>query len=222
MKTIRWTSTVAGLGVAFALGWLLAGKSAQGGGEETPAAKGWTKGKGWAPRDADDEVGALNAMTSASMKAALGLVKQGKVYDLGVPYDAESYKWPGHNPGAIMTYRGPEGVRRQGDFKAAADPKLNPAKIGWHSCALFISDNVATQIDGLGHITEGDDNHWYNGFKEADWGGNFPPSSRAASCSTSPGFASSTPCPRTIASAPRSCKPSPRRKKPSFAPATPS
>ena len=32
---------------------------------------------------------------------------------------------------------------------------------------------MATQIDGLGHITAGDDNHWYNGFKEADWGGNF-------------------------------------------------
>jgi kynurenine formamidase len=28
-------------------------------------------------------------------------------------------------------------------------------------------------MDGLGHVTTGDDNHWYNGFKEADWGGNF-------------------------------------------------
>src|SRR5205807_3179849 len=77
------------------------------------------------------------------------------------------------NPAAIITFRGPEGVRRQGDFKAAADPNLNPDKIAWHSCAVFINDNVGTQIDGLGHITRGDDNHWYNGFKEADWGGNF-------------------------------------------------
>src|SRR5262249_55931540 len=45
--------------------------------------------------------------------------------------------------------------------------------MGWHSCAVFINDNVGTQIDGLGHVTVGDDNHWYNGFKEADWGGNF-------------------------------------------------
>jgi kynurenine formamidase len=36
-----------------------------------------------------------------------------------------------------------------------------------------MNDNVATQLDGLGHITHGEDNHWYNGFKEADWGGNF-------------------------------------------------
>jgi kynurenine formamidase len=141
--------------------------------EAAPAPKGWTKGKGWGPWAKDDEVGALNAMTSSSMKAALALVKQGKVYDLGVNYDAESFKWPGHSPAVILTYRGPEGVKRQGDFKAAADPKLNPEKIAWHSCAVFINDNVGTQIDGLGHITQGDDNHWYNGFKEADWGGNF-------------------------------------------------
>ena len=50
---------------------------------------------------------------------------------------------------------------------------MNPERIGWHSCAVIISDNVGTQIDGLGQITAGADNHWYNGFKEADWGGNF-------------------------------------------------
>jgi kynurenine formamidase len=173
MKTIRWTAAVSGLCVAFALGWSLAGRSAQGGGDEERAPKGWTKGKGWSPAGADDEIGALGAMTPASIKAALSLARTGKVYDLGVPYDAESYKWPGHSPAAILTFRGPEGVQRQGDFKPAADPTLNPQRIGWHSCALFISDNVGTQIDGLGHITRGKDNAWYNGFKEADWGGNF-------------------------------------------------
>src|SRR5262249_17477475 len=109
----------------------------------------------------------------ATVRAALGLVKQGKVYDLGVGYDRLSFKWPGHSPGEILSFRTPEGVKRQGDFKPAVDPKLNPGKIGWHSCALFINDNVATQIDGLGHVTVGEDNHWYNDFKEADWGGNF-------------------------------------------------
>jgi kynurenine formamidase len=92
---------------------------------------------------------------------------------LGVGYDRESFRWPGHSPGEIILFRGSEGVKRQGDFKPVADPRTNPARMGWHSCALFISDNVATQIDSLGHITVGDDNHWYNGFKEADWGGNF-------------------------------------------------
>jgi kynurenine formamidase len=173
MKSVRWTATIAGIGVAFGLGWILAGKTVHGDDKEPAAIKGWTKGQGWGPWGADDELGSLNAMTPASIQAALKLAKHGKVYDLGVSYAAESFKWPGHSPGAILTFRGPEGVHRQGDFKPAADPKLNPAKVGWHSCALFISDNVATQIDGLGHITQGDDHHWYNGFKEADWGGNF-------------------------------------------------
>lgn len=143
------------------------------GGPNDTKVKGWTRGKGWGPWGEGDEVGSLNGVTPESIRAALASVKLGKVYDLGVNYDAESFKWPGHNPAVVITYRGPEGERRQGDVKDLLDPKINPAKIGWHSCALFISDNVGTQIDGLGHITNGDDNRWYNGFKEADWGGNF-------------------------------------------------
>ena len=180
MHILKTTTIIAGLVIAFALGWTLSGNRVTGEVQATadekkdePAVKGWTKGKGWGPWGKDDEVGSLNAMTADTMKAALGLVKTGKVYDLGINYDAESFKWPGHSPAVILTYRGPEGVKRQGDFKPVADPKLNPGKIAWHSCAVFINDNVGTQIDGLGHITEGDDNHWYNGFKEADWGGNF-------------------------------------------------
>jgi kynurenine formamidase len=49
----------------------------------------------------------------------------------------------------------------------------NAGGTAWHSNALFISDNVATQIDGLGHITHGADNHFYNGFKAGEWGGDF-------------------------------------------------
>jgi kynurenine formamidase len=142
--------------------------------EQDPPIKGWKKDKGWGwIWSKDDEVGSLNAMTPEAKRKALGLVKEGKVYDLGVPYDRNSYKWPGHSPGEVLSFRTPEGVKRQGDFKPALDPKLNPQKTAWHSCTLFINDNVATQIDGLGHITIGEDNHWYNGFKEADWGGNF-------------------------------------------------
>ena len=51
----------------------------------------------------------------------------------------------------------------------------NADQVYWHSAALFISDNVATQIDGLAHITAGPDDHWYNGFKEAEWGGDWGP-----------------------------------------------
>jgi kynurenine formamidase len=160
---------------AFGLGWAFSGTAASedNKADKASSVKGWTKGKGWGGWSKDDEVGALNAMTPETIKAALQLVKKGRVYDLGVPYDKDSFKWPGHSAAEIIMYRSPEGVKRQGDFKPIVDPDANKAKMGWHSCAVFINDNVGTQIDGLGHVTTGADNHWYNGFKEADWGGNF-------------------------------------------------
>lgn len=143
--------------------------------DHLPAAEAgskWQKGKGWGwVWGKDDEVGALNEMTDASRAAALRLARSGKVYDLGVVYDRNSYKWPGHNPGEIISFRTPEGVKRQQDLPALVND--NASKTAWHSCALFINDNVATQIDGLGHATQGEDDHWYNGFRERDWGGNW-------------------------------------------------
>ena len=46
-------------------------------------------------------------------------------------------------------------------------------KLAFHSCALYISDNLGTQIDGLGHVTKGADNHWHNGFNESEHAGDF-------------------------------------------------
>ncbi len=135
--------------------------------------RGWQAGRGWGwvwgPKD---EVGALNALDEKTTLAALQLVRAGKVYDLGVRIDRGSYKWPSHSPIEITTFRTPEGVKRQGDLSFFA-PDANRARVAFHSCALFISDNVGTQIDTLGHITSGDDNHWYNGFREGEWGGDF-------------------------------------------------
>jgi len=140
---------------------------------KSPEGPGWKKGTGWGwIWGKEDEVGALNAMSPASARNALSLVKEGKVYDLGVPYSRNSFKWPGHSPGEVITYRGPEGEKRQLDYEFVK-PNGNRLGVGWHSCAIFINDNVGTQIDGLGHVTVGSDNHWYNGFRESEWGGNF-------------------------------------------------
>jgi kynurenine formamidase len=136
--------------------------------------KKWTKGKGWGwVWGPQDEVGALNEMTDETRLAALQLVKQGKAYDLGLPYDRNSYKWPGHSPGEIMSFRSPAGEKSQKDLPFTTPEGGNTGGTGWHSSALFISDNIATQIDGLGHITHGQDNHFYNGFKADEWGGDF-------------------------------------------------
>lgn len=137
---------------------------------QTP--RGWVKGKGWGwTWGKEDEVGALNAVKNpAAVLRALREVKTGRVYDLGVRVDQTSYKWPGHSPTQIVTYRSPEGIKRGKDVQSFAESKK---QIAFHSCVLFISDNVGTQIDGLGHITTGADNHWYNGFREQDHGGDF-------------------------------------------------
>jgi kynurenine formamidase len=173
MRLPAWGVGLLGL-AAFGLGWVLSGSAApEDRTDESPSARGWTQGKGWGGWGKADEVGALNAMTPQTIQKALKLVKHGKVYDLGVAYDKASFKWPGHSSAEIIMYRSPEGIKRQGDFKPVADPETNPTKMGWHTCAVFINDNVGTQIDGLGHVTTGDDNHWYNGFREAKWGGNF-------------------------------------------------
>ena len=110
-------------------------------GKATASIEGWRKGVGWGwIWGARDEVGALNAMTNETVRDAMRLAQNGKIYDLGITYGRNSYKWPGHSPAEIITLRSPEGVKRQKDFPAHD----NPARTAWHSCALFINDNVAT------------------------------------------------------------------------------
>jgi kynurenine formamidase len=156
------------------LGWLAgshfaAGQNAAAG----PQLKKWKPGVGWGwVWGKDDEIGAMNELTDQSRAAALRLATSGKVYDLGVTYSRRSFKWPGHAPGEVMSFRSPGGESAQKDIPIV-DPSLNPSRTRWHSNALFMSDNVATQIDSFGHIVAGEDSHWYNGYKEAEFGGDF-------------------------------------------------
>ncbi|MGH7309456.1 MAG: hypothetical protein ACREK6_12240 [Candidatus Rokuibacteriota bacterium] len=105
-------------------------------GAQPPAAKGWVKGKGygwiWGP---NDEIGALNAITPQKVMAALAIPKQGRVYDLGAAYDRASFQWPGHSPAEVISFRTPEGVKRQKDLGF-----MQGKKDHWHSSAIFISD----------------------------------------------------------------------------------
>tara|TARA_Y100000588_G_C14269726_1_gene931775 strand:- start:1062 stop:2087 length:1026 start_codon:yes stop_codon:yes gene_type:complete len=134
--------------------------------------EGWKKGRGfgWVWGN-DDQLGAIQAiLTPDRILQALNSVTTGKVYDLGVPLDQYSYKWPGHSPTSIVSYRSPVGVKTEKDIGVFNN---HPSKMAFHSCALYISDNLGTQIDGLGHISKGEDNHWYNGFKESEHAGDF-------------------------------------------------
>lgn len=160
---------------AFALllaGWFVGLQFA---GQDSPAPKikGWQKGKGWGwIWGKEDEIGALNSLTNETRATALKLAATGQVYDLGITYSRRSYKWPGHAPGEIISFRSPGGESAQKDNPVVGE-EGNPSRTRWHSNAMFMSDNVATQIDSFGHITMGKDNHWYNGYTEAEYGGDF-------------------------------------------------
>lgn len=178
--TTRWRMGIGMLFLGAVVGMGIAGAVPP----EAPALKGWTKGKGWGwVWGAEDEVGNLNALTDASRLAALRVVTKGEVFDLGLPYNRRSFKFAGHSPGEIITFRSPDGIERMQD-PDAPPAATNADNVHWHSAAMFLSDNVSTQIDGLAHITAGKDHHWYNGFKEAEWGGDWGP--RKCDASTIP------------------------------------
>jgi kynurenine formamidase len=131
---------------------------------------GWQKGKGWGwIWGAADEIGALNAITPESILGAMKLVQQGKIADLGLLVDRSSYRAGGHAPTEIMSYRTPHGEKVAGlVLPGANEPR-------WHSTVIFSGDNVGTHLDSLGHITigQGEDIHWYNGFKEQQGAGDY-------------------------------------------------
>jgi kynurenine formamidase len=146
---------------------------AQGSPEVTP--KEWEQGRGWGwVWGDDDEVGNLNELSPELTLKALSLVEEGKVYDLGLTYSRESFKWPGHNPAEIMSFRTPAGEVLQEDLSIVTDEEGNTTNTTFASNALFISDNVATQLDTLGHIYEGDPPYTYNNYRsediQSDWG----------------------------------------------------
>ena len=136
--------------------------------EVTP--KKWEKGKGWGwVWGDDDELGNLNELSPELALKALSKVEEGNVYDLGLAYDRRSYKFVGHSSGEIMSFRTPEGLLlHPGDKELAFVEEDNSLNTTWSSNALFISDNVATQIDALGHIYEGDPPRAYNGYRSED------------------------------------------------------
>jgi kynurenine formamidase len=136
--------------------------------------KQWEQGKGWGwVWGDDDQLGNLNELSPELTLKALSRVEEGKVYDLGLAYDRRSYKFEGHNEGEIISFRTPDGLNTQEDIDFVTSEEDNSLNTTWASNALFISDNVATQIDALGHIYEGSPPHAYNGFRSEEIQGDF-------------------------------------------------
>jgi kynurenine formamidase len=105
----------------------------------------------WGP---DDERGTLNFITPERLVAAARLVREGKIFDLGIPFD-ENGPQPGGgriNPVHLMSQTGDTQVF-PGGFKYADD-------------YIFMPLQGATQWDSLAHVYY--DDQIYGGFPSSD------------------------------------------------------
>jgi kynurenine formamidase len=139
------------------------------GGGAGGAGGGWQPGRGWGWIWGDqDQVGALNSAGPPSVLAAMQLVRQGRVIDLGVTVSRESYSSPAHPRTEVLRFRTPESLLRD----TAPEPAGRDA-VSFNTSMIIISDHAGTQIDGLAHAVTGADYHWYNGFSWAADSGDF-------------------------------------------------
>jgi kynurenine formamidase len=146
----------------------------------------WTKENRWGRWDKGgkkDQVGVLNEMTQAISLNAFKMIKTGKVYDLETLRFKGMPVWPGHSGWDILPYASPHGRQTMLSEKEVygsaynwyheggwLDHKINKYHVGLNSEIYIGPLHVGTHMDSLSHLTVGKDNHWYNGFNEAnDW-----------------------------------------------------
>src|SRR5262245_43710650 len=133
--------------------WLFAGGDKE---PETPIGSKWWPSE-WG---ADDQRGAANRLTPKKVLEAKDLITQGKVYQLGRPYEAEM-PIPGKRHFSLTIPGLPTGGPG-GKNQLVHNDELVSGEIG----------QVGTQFDGLGHVgvRVGGDDVFYNGNKLSEFG----------------------------------------------------
>jgi len=116
----------------------------------------------WWPSEwgADDERGAANRISSASVLDAIKLIREGRIYELGREYEAGMPLYPGRH--FSLTIQGKPHPGSGADNDLVAHEEMITGQLG----------QVGTQLDGLGHIgvrKDGED-VFYNGFKRSEFG----------------------------------------------------
>jgi kynurenine formamidase len=123
---------------------------------QTPAGPEWWPSE-WGP---DDERGAANRITPASVLAASALIEEGRIYELGRPYEIGMPLFG--NRHFSLTIPGLPTVITGAENGVVFNDELVSGEIG----------QIGTQFDGLGHVgTEIDGDYvFYNGFKLSEFG----------------------------------------------------
>jgi kynurenine formamidase len=119
-------------------------------------------GPTWFPSEwgAKDQRGAANRITPARVHTAAGLIKEGKIFQLGRLYE---HGMPVYgNRHFSLTIPGSPTGGPFGKNKMVYHDELFSGEIG----------QIGTQLDGLGHVgvRMGGDDFFYNGFKRSEFG----------------------------------------------------
>jgi kynurenine formamidase len=120
---------------------------------------------GWWPSryGADDEAGALNEITPATVARAAGLVHDGRVYDLSHVLDEGIPAFPGRSFRQFLTTSAHDLNRRS---PGAGPEGLGRNGVNWIVEQVVATSQMGTHMDGLNHLQIGE--RAYNGHRVAD------------------------------------------------------
>ena len=120
---------------------------------------------GWFPSrwGADDEAGALNEITPATVLAAVRLVRHGRVRDLAHVLHADVPAFPGRTFRQYLTTNYHHINRR---VPGAGPEGLGLNNVNWIVEQVTATQQMGTHMDGLNHLQVGD--RTYNGHRLAD------------------------------------------------------
>lgn len=107
----------------------------------------------------DDQIGTLNEITPAVTAAAVRLVTQGQVVDLGRVLDENAPAFPGRYWHQTLDVTAPYTNRQRPD---AVGKGWGKGEINWITEIQAGTFQVGTQLDSIGHIQAGD--RFYNGW----------------------------------------------------------
>lgn len=109
----------------------------------------------WGRWGSEDERGTLNLITPERVSAAARLVRAGKTFALGIPFDE-------HGPQDGRIRANPSRLMKE----TGAQPQGNPGAFRYADDYVFMALQAATQWDALAHVHY--DGQLYNGFPSSD------------------------------------------------------
>ena len=112
------------------------------------------------PFGEDDQLGMLNHVTATKRRSALGLVREGRVYDLGRVLDERCPVFPGRYFRQTLVTT----AHHANESMPVGDNRVN-----WVTEIVTGTQQLGTHLDALSHLQIGD--RGYNGWRLADMAG---------------------------------------------------